>query len=42
VPIKGNGKAKVAAERRLLSVIYVMLKEKITFDQYIKMMNRAI
>ena len=42
MPIKGNGKAKVAAERRLLSVIYVMLKEKITFDQYIKMMNRAI
>jgi len=42
VPIKGNGKAKIAAERRLLSVIYVMLKEKITFDQYIKMMNRAI
>jgi hypothetical protein len=28
VPIKGNGKAKISAERRLLSVIYVMLKEK--------------
>jgi len=28
VPIKGNGKAKIAAERKLLSVIYVMLKEK--------------
>jgi len=42
IPIKGKGKAKIAAERRLLSVIYTMLKEKITFDQYIKMIKRAI
>ena len=42
IPIKGKGKAKIAAERRLLSVIYIMLKENITFDQYIRMINRAI
>jgi len=41
LPIKGKGKAKIAAERRLLSVIYVMLKEKITFDQYIKMIEQS-
>lgn len=42
IPAKGKGKAKIAAERRLLSVIYTMLKEKITFNQYIKMIKRAI
>ena len=42
IPIKGKGKAKISAERKLLSVSYIMLKENITFDQYIKMITRAI